>query len=547
MRRNPIALPLWLSLATLLPTLAVAQQPAAAPGTIVIATSAEVVHPVPTLYGNDLASREVGDQMFLRLAEPDRTLRTSDEKSFEPRLARSWSRRDPLTLVFDLDPRARWHDGHPVTAQDVVFTINRARDPGGDPQYIGLLQHITRVEAEGEHRVVFHFDHDYPEQLYDATFHEPPLPAHLVAGIPVADFAKSDFVAHPVGNGPYRFARRLTEQRAIELAADTTFFLGRPGIGRVIFEAVSDPGARANLIQSGDADAIDNVYSLPNSEELLALPGFHQFPISTLSLGYLLMNTRDPADTTRPHPLFSNLKLRQALTEMLDRDALARIGFGPAAIAPPGPVSQALWVFDRKLGRFPFDTARGRRDLAALGWTDHDGDGILDKDGHPLSFSLMIPATSAPRRRMAELAQEMFRRVGIQLTLLSVEPKQYVARREAGQYDIEFNVTTQDPTPSGLTQSWRCGGLNSARFCDPVFDSLTAQAIASRGSAALWRKALDRIIEDAPAIWVYTPTFVALVQQRFEQVSFRTHSTWLDLWRWRVKRGAELPRDRGEQ
>jgi peptide/nickel transport system substrate-binding protein len=524
-----------------------AQHPSAIPGTVIIATASEAPTPVPTLYSNDVQSREIGDQLFLRLAEPGRIMRTDDESNFEPRLAKSWSHRDSVTLVFELDPRARWQDGVPFTAEDVVFTINRARDPATDAQIAGLLKHITAVEAEGEHRVVFHFDRRYPEQLYDATFHQPPLPAHLVKSIAAADLAKSEFVAHPIGNGPFRWVRRIPEQKAIELVADTAFFLGRPGIGRVIFEAVPDAEARANLLQAGEVDAIDNVYQLPNAAALLALPGFQQVPMVTFSIGFMVMNQRDPADTSRPHPILADPAVRRALTEALDREALAHTGYGSSAVAPPGPVSQGLWVFDRRLARFGYDTAAARRDLAKAGWTDHDGDGVLDRNGKPLRLALMLVSSAAPRRRMGEQAQEMFRRIGVDLQLLVVERGEYIDRRNAGQYDLEFLSSNQDPTPSGLTQTWQCGGLNTAHYCDPVFDSLTQAAIFSSKSAPAWRKALERIIDDAPAIWVYSPTFVGLIHQRFTNVSMRPQSTWVDLWRWRLKPGAELPRDRGER
>ncbi len=523
-----------------------AQQPARIPGTIIIATGSEVATPVPTLYSNDALSRELGDQLFLRLAEPDRTLRTSDEKSFEPRLARSWHHTDPLTLVFELDPRAHWHDGVPVTARDVVFTINRARLPATGEQIARLLRHITSVEADGDHRVIFHFDLDYPEQLYDATYHQPPLPAHLAETIPQADLAKSAFVAHPIGNGPYRWVRRIPEQRAIELAADPAFFLGRPGIGRVIFQASPDIEARANLLLAGDVDAIDNVYQLGNPARMLALEGYQSVPFVSLSVGYILFNTRDPADTSHPHPILQDAEVRRALTEALDRDALAHTGYGPSSVAPPGPISQGLWVFDRKLARFGYDTAAARRRLLAAGWSDHDGDGTLDKDGRPLHLSIILVSSALPRRRIAEQAQEMLRRIGVDLQLLTLERGEYMDRQKAGRYDLEFPSSNQDPTPSGVTQSWSCGGTNSARFCDPVFDSLTQAAIVSRKSAAAWRKALQRIDDDAPAIWTYAPTFVGLVHRRFENVTFRTQSSWLDLWRWRIKSGAELPRDRGD-
>ncbi len=512
-------------------------------GTIVILNSVLPTTPVPTLYSSDVASREVGDLMFLRLAELGPTLRTSDEKAFEPRLARSWKRRDPLTLAFELDARARWQDGTPVTAEDVVYTMDRARNPANGRQIAGLLRHIVKVAAEGEHTVVFTFDQPYPEQLYDATYHVPPLPAHLVSRIPTDSLARSAFVQAPVGNGPYRWVRRVPEQQTIELAADTAFFLGRPGIGRIIYQAVPDAGARANLVLTGAADVVDNAYNFGNAAELLGQPSYRGVAYPTFNVGFLLFNERNPADTSRPHPILGDVEVRRAITEALNRDTLARIGYGPSGVAPPGPVSQAVWVFDRKMARFPFDPASARRRLAAAGWKDN-GSGTLAKDGVPLRLSLIVPATSQPRRLMATAAQEALRQVGIDLQLLLLNPTEIGPRAVDGKFDMLFSTTTQDPTPSGLTQGWSCaGGTNFGHYCNRSVDSLYDQAIRSKDPAATWRQALSRIIDDAPAVWVFSTTSVVLVHKRFDRVSMRSQSVWLDLWKWRLRPEAALPRD----
>ena len=90
---------------------------------------------------------------------------TSGDKSFVPLLAKSWTRRDSVTLAFDLDERAKWQDGVPVTARDVVFTFERARDPAIAPRLAELLRRITSVTAEGDRRVVFQFSRAYAEQI----------------------------------------------------------------------------------------------------------------------------------------------------------------------------------------------------------------------------------------------------------------------------------------------------------------------------------------------------------------------------------------------
>src|ERR1044071_2612398 len=176
-------------------------------GSAVIVLGQEPSTPVPTLLGAK-ADNDVSDLLFLRLAHPPASLVTTDERNFVPELARSWTRRDPLTLFFDLDPRARWHDGVPVTSRDVVFTFKRMREPEVDPDRALQLRYLASVTAEGDHGVVLHFRRAYPEQVFDATFQAQPLPAHLVDTIPHARFAASAFVQHPIGNGPYRWSRR---------------------------------------------------------------------------------------------------------------------------------------------------------------------------------------------------------------------------------------------------------------------------------------------------------------------------------------------------
>ena len=127
-----------------------AGQSDAARSSIVIVTGEEATVPIPTLMEGphaSLGNSDVADQLFLRLAQLGPTLITSGDRAFEPLLARSWTRRDSVTLAFDLDPRATWHDGVPVTSEDVVFTFARARDPAISPRLSALLRHITSVTA----------------------------------------------------------------------------------------------------------------------------------------------------------------------------------------------------------------------------------------------------------------------------------------------------------------------------------------------------------------------------------------------------------------
>ena len=527
--------PATLLLLALLPVVpAAAQRPASS---IVIVTGAESSMPIPTLMEgpqSNVANFEVADHLFLRLANLGPGLVTAGDRGFVPMLARSWSRRDSVTLVFELDPRAHWHDGAPVTSRDVVFAFARARDPAIAPKLATLTQHIAKVEADGDHRVIIRFTHPYAEQLYDATWHVAPLPAHLLAQLPADEVARSPFVEHPVGDGPYRWVRRVPGE-FLELAADTTFFLGRPGIDRVIIRSVSDADARLNLVLSGQADAMDNVPPpLSNLQRVAADPDLRLVAVPSSTLGFLLFNQRARRDSTRPHPILADADVRRALVLALDRQVLVRAVMGEYGEVPFGPASPVLWIRHGAGTPLKQDRTAATRLLAARGWADHDGDGVLDRNGVPLALGLSYPSSSGVRRTMAQLIQEQYRQVGIRVDLAQSEFPVYAERRDAGDFDIDFSSTVQDPSPSGLTQSWTCaGGTNRAHYCDPAVDSLITGAIASQGDTrTTWRQVLQRIERDAPAAFIYAPTYVYAVNRRYRDVTIRPESSWISLWRW---------------
>lgn len=528
------------ALATFLPDgSAVAQSRPDGRTSIVIVTGQGATMPIPTLMEGAAASAgnmELADQLFLRLVGLGPTLLTAGDRNFVPLLARSWSRRDSLTLVFELDPRARWQDGAPVTTRDVLFTIGRARDRSIAPRLAELLRHITSVTAEGERRVVFRFSHPYAEQLYDATYHVAPLPAHLLDSIPPEALARSSFVAQPVGNGPYRLVRNVAGQ-FVELAANNDFFLGRPKLDRVIIRIAADPDARMNLLLSGQADATENIPPpLDNLRRIAADSTLRMVPVPSPSVGYLLFNQRQPRNRSQPHPILSDIRVRRAITLGLDRRLLVGAVFGSYGEVPYGPVSPLLWIRHGSPKPERQNVAESRRLLAAAGWRDADGDGTLDRDGRPLALELSFPNTSGIRRQMGLLIQEQLRQIGVRIEPQQLEFSVWIERRTAGNFDIDFSSLVQDPSPSGLTQGWTCaGGSNVAKYCNPRVDSLIERAVLERGDPArAWVAVLREIEADAPATFLYAPSYVYAVKRRFRNVRISPVSSWSLLREWSV-------------
>jgi len=513
-------------------------QAQAAPATgIVIVTGQQATTPVPTLMegaANGVGNQDVADQLFLRLAELGPKAQTAGDRDFVPALARSWTRRDSTTLVFDLDSRARWHDGTPVTARDVVFTFKRAKNPDLAPRVSELLRQIVSVAAEGDSRVVFRFARPYAEQLYDATYHVAPIPFHLLDSIPPDSVSRSSFATSPIGSGPYRWVRSVPGQ-FVELAAVPDFFLGKPKIARVILRTAVEPSARLNLLLSGQADAMD-IIPPPSVNQVAADTTLRLIAVPSSTMGFLLFNQRDPKNRARPHSILADNRVRRAITLGLDRSQLVQAVFGSHGMVPYGPVSQLLWIRHRSPRAEGPNVNEARRLLAATGWGDSDADGTLDRDGHPLRLVLSIPNTSGIRRQMALLIQEQLRRIGVQIEILQLEFPIYLERRAAGDFDVDFSSVNQDPSPSGLTQSWACtGGNNVAGYCDRGVDSVMEQAVRGRGDPGeRWIEALRKIEEDAAATFLYAPAFMYAVNRRFRGVTITPQSAWLTLRKWSV-------------
>jgi peptide/nickel transport system substrate-binding protein len=527
------------SLALLLTPLVAA--PAAAQGatrqeTVVIVGGQEPVTPIPTLFNNNTTNQIVSDLLFLPLARLGPDLVTSGDKGFTPVLARSWTRPDSLTLIFEIDSRARWQDGVPVTARDAALALNLARDSVSNPQLALVLRHVASATAADDRHLVVRFTEAYDEQLYDAVYHVSPLPAHLVDTIPRGALAQSAFASAPVGNGPFTWGRRVAGQQ-LELNPNDQFFLGKPGPRRVLLLTVRDPEAQVNLLLSGSADVLPAPGTIATISRVTADTGVHVYPLPTFTVSYLSFNQRDPADLARPHPILSDPDVRAAIVMALDRRAIVQATFGAWAAVPEGPVPQLSWIRDPAFRPAPADPAGARALLRARGWIDSDGDGILDKDGKPLALALNYPVQHAARGQMAVQVQEQLRQVGIRIDVIRLDGSVWIERRNAGNFDLDFAQATMDPSPAGLVQSWSCagrGGANKAYYCDPKVDSLLAQALRAprKEALALYRQAVRTIVADAPAVFISAPTTPMAVANRIRHVELVPVAPWSALWRW---------------
>ena len=296
-------------------------------GTLVIASPGDADILLPPLVAT-LQAAQITSQLFDRLAEIGDSLNTVGDAGFTPRLAKSWSwSRDSLSVRFALDPRARWHDGKPVRAEDVKFSYEVYSDPATGSPVAELLQNVASVTTPDSLTAEVHFKKRTPEQFFDVVYNLYVLPSHLLGSVPHAELRTSTFARQPVGTGQFRFVRWDANQR-LELVADTANWRGRPKLDRVIWSFAPDPAAATAKLLAGEAD----VWEMLRGDALTrvaAAPTLRTMPYASMDVGSLLFNVRGG--------LLADRALRRALGAALDRDALVRSALDTLAYVASGP------------------------------------------------------------------------------------------------------------------------------------------------------------------------------------------------------------------
>lgn len=493
--------------------------------------------------------------VFDRLADISNQLETAGDKTFTPRLAKSWTwAPDSLSIAFSLDPRARWHDGKPVTASDVRYSFKVFTDTAVASPSASLLANIDSVSVRDSSTAVFWFKKHTPEQFYDVAYQLWVLPEHVYGSIPMAKLRTSDAIRSPIGSGPFRFVRWQPGVR-IELEADTANYHGRPPLDRIILNPVGEPSARQAQVLTGQADYMHAF--LPDQEEKLDSSKIARpLVVPLLANVFMAMNSYAPKSKRMPHPIFGDIRVRRAISMALDRRAMLQNVFGAMGRIAYGPAPMTLAAAsDTTLKLPPYDTTAANALLDSAGWR-RDAGRTRAKLGKPLRFDLLVPATSTPRNRYAVLIQEQLRRVGVDVVIKKVDKNTFfsmtVPSDRAADFDAVMHAFNGDPSPSGLKQIWGTAGatpqgLNLLLYSNPkvdaLFDSLSASFDPAKVKAYTSR-ALQLIADDVPAVWLYDQNYVDAVNRRITVGPIRADGWFYTLSTWSIAPDKRIDRDK---
>ena len=522
--------------------------PADVGGTMVIASPSDATTLLPALVVSNV-DKMFTDLLYDRLADLGPALITIGDKGFTPALAQRWEwSKDSLSIVFHLNPKARWHDGQPVRASDVRFSLALMANPATGSPGASLITNIDSIAVRDSVTVVAWFKRHTPEQFYDLAYQVLIMPEHILANTPAAQLKTADVARKGIGSGRFRLSKWEPGQR-LELIADTANYRGRAKLDRVVLSIAPDYTGAATRFFSGDADLLENV----RAEFVARFAGDtlrRQVKLPALQYSYFAMNLVDPTNPAAPHPIFGERAVRRALTMAVDRRAMVKNVFDTLGQVAYGPFPMRLPVADTTLPQIGYDTAKARALLDSAGWVMGPG-AVRVKNGRRLEFSVTTPNSSPPRHAYAVLLQEAFRRIGVSMKLDETDFGSYAGKQNARTFDAEMANYGTDPSVSGFKQSWTTAGIkdrsNFPSYSNPAVDALLDSATATFDFArtrTYARRAFEAIIEDAPGIWLYEPLTVAGLDKRIHVAPMRADGYWSGLADWWIPADKRTPRDR---
>lgn len=432
----------------------------------------------PRLMRNTTAYR-VNNLLYDGLVELDADL------TARPGLAESWETPEPTVWIFHLRDGVRFHDGTALSAEDVVYTFETILDPTLRARFRSLYEPMRKIEATDRLTVRIELSEPYA-----------PLLRYLDVGIVPKSYVEAggDLSTRPVGTGPMKLVEWARGSRIV-LEAFEDYWGGKPRVERFEFVIVGDNTARAQAFEAGDLDVIQSPLSPQDIRRLSSDRGFSGSEVEGLGITYLNFNSaaphlRDPA-------------MRRALAMLVDQETIVNTIYEGVDRVATSILLPSSWTYTDSIRQPTFDPGAARDALAALGWRDRDGDGMLDRGGERLTVELSTHSEDPNRIQTLEFIQSVFRENGVDARLSLADWPAFFARVQGGQHQIALLGWTNIVDPDRLMYAQlRSGGdLNYGGYANAEVDVLLQRGRAGsdpsvRGDA--YRAAAAIIARELP-------------------------------------------------
>ena len=437
-----------------------------------------------------------------------------------------------MDVTWKLRPGVTWHDGKPFTSADVKFTVDAINGPNYNPESTDGFDRISSVDTPDALTAIDHYKEIYAP--YDIQFIRGTLPRHLLDGRDI-DRAQ-DYNRSPLGTGPYRVAEwKAGEYILLERVPHYWRGDDYPRIHRLMFKFIANTNTRINQLKSGEVHVValvpwDKQRELANVRSLIV----HKTPGNAYE--HVTLNQRQ-------FPAFADVRVRRALILALDRELFTKTILDGLAPVAHGPVQPVSWAYTDQITHYPFDPARAKALLDEAGWKTGPN-GIRQRDGRPLAFTLITQAGYAIRENMAQAIERQLRDVGVDVRVELHDGTAISAIWFEGRFDAMLHWW-QMPSDPELTTFFAAdrtppAGRNINYFKD---DALTALLYAADRTVdreertRLLHRAQALVADAVPEIPLYSVTrldAVPVTLQHFKGNPTNTGIFW-NVHEWKIE------------
>lgn len=461
----------------------------------------------PMLDWNNPADRDINRLIFSGLMKFD------SRGLPQPDLADAWgASADGTVYNFSIRQNAQWHDGQPVTSDDVIFTIELIKSSGSlFPQDIKDLWSQVEVRKLDDKTLQVRLPEPFAPFLDYATFGI--MPRHLLESVPADQLASADFNLNPVGSGPYRFDRLLVsggQITGVVLVANTNYYLRPPFIEQVVFRFYPTSAVAFDAYQRGEVLGISQ---LTNDilEAALQEPTLSVYTSRLPQMGLVFLNNNNPNVA-----FLQSDKVRRALMLGLNRTIIVSHILQGQAIIADGPILPGSWAYYDEIEQFDYNPDAAMQLLKEEGFVIPVGGGeVRAKDGQFLSFSLLYPDTPL-HAQIAQAIQSDWALIGVRVELQAVPydslVNDYLATRNYQAALADLNTSrTPDPDPYLFWhQSEATGGQNYSQWDNRTASEFLEVARTTADfseRARLYRNFQVVFARDMPSLPLYYPVY----------------------------------------
>ena len=457
----------------------------------------------------------------------DRLVVINTDGSFDPRIAKSWDI-DGTDITFHLDENAKWHDGEPVTAEDIVYTFRLQSSPdvqwlrqsnvkyleGTDDNGKETGEDSIAVTAVDEHTVKLQLKQPADETRIFSTILRDVfvLPSHLLKDIPDADIKDAPFWSSPVGSGPFIFNSQIDGER-VEGDANPDYFLGRPNFDHIVIRFM-DASTLAAALLNGEVDITSDV-SISDLDTLKANPDITVESKKSFHYQDLCLNLKDDA--------FSDKNVRIAFDKAINKQAIIDNlykGFGEPAKTI---LSSSHPYFNQSVLGNAYDPDAAKKLLEDAGFD------------FTRTYELTVPKGNQARERSAVLIQQDLKAVGVDVSIVTYDFATALQNMRDNKYDLLLmgSAGRVDPEDGGVSYF--------SHTEDPKFKELWDKQ-ASGTSFEERKSYLDEyqqyFVEEVPIVVLYFPDRFVFFRNRLSNVPFTDKTDFYinkKSWEWEVK------------